>query len=63
MSEPMISSKFNVDDIRALREYDDTRRRNMDVGELVRDIRKEAEEGHSILAHFASLRQSPGTRA
>jgi hypothetical protein len=53
---------FSVDDIRKIREYDDKRRRGMTAAELARDVHKEAEEGHDILARLMHSRQSVPVR-
>ena len=63
MERPIISEKFNVEDIRKIREYDDNRRRGMTASELARDIQKSAEEGHNILARLAASRKSTNISA
>ena len=62
MERPVISKNFTVADIRKIREYDDERRRGMTAAELSRDVKKEAEEGHEILARIRSSRQSAQIR-
>ena len=57
MEKLNISEKFNVDDIRKIREYDNERRRGMNAEELMRDICAGAEEGHKILEGLQSSRR------
>ena len=57
MEELNISEKFNVEDIRKIREYEDERRRNMNAQELMSDIYAGAEEGHKILESLKNSRR------
>lgn len=44
MMKPEISSRFDVDDIRKIRDYNSRRHSAMTRAEIVKDIRKGAEE-------------------
>lgn len=43
MKKPEISSRFDVDDIRSIRDYNSQRHSGMTRAEIVEDIRKSAE--------------------
>ncbi len=43
MKEPTISERFDVDDIRKIREYNAARYKNMTTEEIIRDTHKGAE--------------------
>ncbi len=49
MKEPIISERFDVDDIRKIREYNAARYKNMTTEEIIREIHEGAEE---VLAHL-----------
>lgn len=44
MEEPILSHRFDVDDIRKLRDYNSWRHSQMTSSEVIADIRKGAEE-------------------
>ena len=44
MTEPIISEKFDMNDIRAIRDYNSLRHIEMSHEEIIEDIKKEAEE-------------------
>ena len=44
LKKPEISSRFDVDDIRKIRDYNSQRHSEMSPSEIVEDIRKGAEE-------------------
>lgn len=43
MKEPILSERFDVDDIRKIREYNAERYKNMTTEEIISDTRKGAE--------------------
>ena len=57
MGKLNISEKFNIDDIRKIREYDNKRRSGMNAEELMRDVYADAEEGHKILEKMQNPRK------
>ena len=53
MKEPIISERFDVDDIRKIREYNAARYKNMTTEEIIREIHEGAEE---VLAHLKKIK-------
>lgn len=58
MKEPTISEKFDVDDIRKIREYNAERYKNMTTEEIISDTRKGAEV---VLARLKKMKKTTET--
>ena len=54
MKEPIISERFDVDDIRKIREYNAERYKNMTTEEVISDTRKGAEV---VLAQLKKMKK------
>jgi len=58
MKEPIISERFDVDDIRKIREYNAERYKNMTTEEIISDTRKGAEV---VLAQLKKMKKTTET--
>lgn len=58
MKEPIISERFDVDDIRKIREYNAERYKNMTTEEIINDTRKGAEV---VLAQLKKMKKTTET--
>lgn len=51
MTKPVISERFDIDDIRAIRTYNAERYKNMTTKEIVEDTKKGADRVFQLLNH------------
>ncbi|MDO4963847.1 MAG: hypothetical protein Q4E75_07130 [bacterium] len=58
MKKPKLSSRFDVDDIRKLREYDYERKKKMTDEEWIDEINKSAEEGFKRIEAYKKCRET-----
>ena len=58
MKEPIISERFDVDDIRKIREYNAERYKNMTTEEIINDTRKGAEVVLARLKEIKNLSET-----
>lgn len=58
MKEPTISERFDVDDIRKIREYNAERYKNMTTEEIINDTRKGAEVVLARLKEIKNLSET-----
>ena len=56
MTKPVISERFDIDDIRAIRTYNAERYKNMTAKEIVEDTKKGADRVYSLLDHKKAKR-------